>query len=93
MRKIPIMQGYKHPPHSYPFKVKLPYYGDCPSDKHLWASSCNGDFRDVTERHQLENIGRQIRGGDDKAICCCATMHKGGGNNAVTYVVELYESV
>lgn len=43
--------------------------------------------------HQLENIGRQIRGGDDKAICCCATMHKGGGNNAVTYVVELYESV
>lgn len=41
----------------------------------------------------MELIQRQIRGGQDKAICCCATMYKGGGNNAVTYVVELYEKV
>lgn len=47
----------------------------------------------MTARHQLDNIGRQIRGGEDKTMCLCATMAKGGGNNAVTYVVELYESV
>ena len=32
-------------------------------------------------------------GGKEKSICLCATMAKGGGNNAVTYVVELYEKV
>lgn len=47
----------------------------------------------MTAAHQLENIGRQIRGGKEKSICLCATMAKGGGNNAVTYVVELYEKV
>lgn len=34
---------------------------------------------------------RQIRGGNDKAICLCATIYKGGGNNSVTYIVELRE--
>lgn len=41
--------------------------------------------------HQLELIKKQIRGGKNKAICLCATIYKGGGNNAVTYIVELYE--
>lgn len=45
----------------------------------------------MTAKHQMELIQRQIRGGQDKAICLCASMFKGGGNNAVTYIKELYE--
>lgn len=51
----------------------------------------NTNFRkDMTARHQLDLIYRQIRGGKDKAICICASIAKGGGNNSVTYIVELY---
>lgn len=45
----------------------------------------------MTAKHQMELIQRQIREGKDKAICLCASMFKGGGNNAVTYIIELYE--
>ena len=42
--------------------------------------------------HQLELIKKTDKGGGkNKAICLCATIYKGGGNNAVTYIVELYE--
>ena len=43
-----------------------------------------------TAPYQIERIRKQIRGVNDKAICLCASMYKGGSNNAVTYIVELY---
>ena len=43
-----------------------------------------------TASHQIEIIRKQIRGMNDKSICLCASMYRGGGNNAVTYIVELY---
>ena len=46
----------------------------------------------MTATHQVENIFRQIRGGQNKAICLCATLYKGGGNNSVTYIMEFYEN-
>lgn len=46
----------------------------------------------MTAYHQIENILRQIRGGQEKSICLCATIYKGGGNNSVTYVIELYDN-
>lgn len=60
--------------------------------RRFWfATFCVGNLRkDMTARHQLELIYRQIRGGKDKAICICASIAKGGGNNSVTYIVELY---
>ena len=45
----------------------------------------------MTVPHQIDNIRKQIRGGQNKAIALCATIFKGGGNNSVTYIVELYE--
>lgn len=45
----------------------------------------------MTAVHQIENISKQIRGGQDKAICLCSTIYKGGGNNSVTYVCDFYE--
>lgn len=41
--------------------------------------------------HQMNNVLGQIRGGYDKSICLCQSMYKGGGNNAVTYIIELYD--
>lgn len=46
----------------------------------------------MTAEHQLDNILKQLRGGDDKSICLCQSMFKGGGNNAVTYIFKLYET-
>lgn len=46
----------------------------------------------MTATHQVENISKQIRGGQSKAVCMCATIYKGGGNNSVTYIIELHEN-
>lgn len=46
----------------------------------------------MTAEHQIELIGKQIRGGWEKAKACTASMYKGGGNNGVTYIIELYET-
>lgn len=46
----------------------------------------------MTTIHQVENISKQIKGGQSKAVCMCATLYKGGGNNSVTYIIEFYEN-
>lgn len=43
-----------------------------------------------TASYQKERILKQIRGVNDKSICLCASMYRGGSNNAVTYIVELF---
>ena len=48
-------------------------------------------MKTIKAPHQIANIAKQIRGGQEKSICLCATIYKGGGNNSVTYLIELYE--
>ena len=90
---IPIIQGYKKPVSVVGGgEIQLSYDRDSTQNQLLWFTARFNNIRIMTATHQVENISKQIRWGQNKAICLCATLYKGGGNNSVTYIIEFYEN-